>query len=68
MQSLADIFAQEEARLSAEALAEAQAEQAAWDALSDDERAAIIEARADKIEAMFDIAEADDDEGADDED
>lgn len=70
MTDLSDIFAEEEARLVAEAEADRAKEAAAWAALTPEERAARSRAFEAKYEAMFDIApdDADEDEDEDEED
>lgn len=69
MTSLADLFAEEEAKNVAKVRAEMAEEKAAWDALTDAERADLIAANAAKWEARFagcdDEPEEDEDEEAD---
>jgi hypothetical protein len=64
-EGLDDIFAEVEAKARAEAEADKAKDDAAFAALSAEERAALVEARAAKVEGLFDIA--DDEEPDDDE-
>lgn len=66
-QSFADMLREEEDRLVAQARAEIAAEEAAWNALSDEERAAINAERAAKWDAFADAADAADADSEDDE-
>lgn len=62
-ESLADIMAEEEERLLAEAVAEREAEKAAWDALTPEQRAAETA----RFEAKYaDMPDDDDDDPEDD--
>ena len=68
--NLDDMFREEEERRVAQHRLETAAESAAWDALSDEERAAVIAARDAKWNAFADACEAqagdDDDDDNDD--
>ena len=67
-ESLDDFFSEEEARLVAEAKAEAAAKKAAWEALPQAERDRISAERAERYETMFDHADEDQNEEEDEED
>jgi predicted Fe-S protein YdhL (DUF1289 family) len=66
--NLDDMFREEEERLVARHRLEAAAEKASWDALSDEERAAVLAAREAKWSAFADACEAQDDDDDDDDD
>lgn len=65
MESLNDIFVEEEARLLTATRAEIAAEKAAWNALTDEERAAHTAAVEAKYSDIFDVADSDDDDSED---